>query len=76
MSVEKVNLDKELYDEIVNWLTEYEKRPRVLTHDQMSSLHSLSTKMGRPSKPSGCGSCNMKALDNLRAYKHQYENPE
>lgn len=76
MSVTKFNLNEELYNEVVEFLTEYEKTPRRLTHDQLSTLHALSTKIGRPSKPSGCGSCNIKALDNLRAYKHQYENPE
>ncbi len=76
MSVSKFNLSQELYDEITQWLEEYEKKPRVLTHNQLSSLHSLSTKIGRPSKPSGCGSCNTIALDNLRAYKYQFENPE
>lgn len=74
MGVNKFNLNEQLYIRICEWLTEYEKRPRRLTNQQLMSLHVLSTEAGFPSRPSGCGSCNQRALDNLYNYKTNYEN--
>ena len=77
MSVVKFNLNKELYDQINEFLIEYQKKPRVLTNAQMESLHVLAGKAtGERSIPSGCGSCNSRALDKLFGYIQQYENPE
>jgi hypothetical protein len=77
MSVVRFNLNQPLYNEICEFLTEYQKKPRVLTNSQMESLHVLAGKAtGERSIPSGCGSCNSRALDKLFGYKQQYENPE
>jgi hypothetical protein len=77
MSVVKFNLNQSLYNEINEFLIEYQKKPRVLTNSQMESLHVLATKAtGERSVPSGCGSCNSRALDKLFGYIQQYENPE
>jgi hypothetical protein len=76
MSVNKFTHKKEVYDRICAFLTEYELKPRVLVSKQLTELHILSTEAGRPSKPTGCGSCNRIALDVLYAYKRTYENPE
>jgi hypothetical protein len=77
MSVVKFNLNKELYDQINEFLIEYQKKPRVLTNSQLESLHVLATKAtGERSIPNGCGSCNSRAIDKLFGYIQQYENPE
>jgi hypothetical protein len=77
MSVVKFNLNQSLYNEVCEFLTEYEKKPRVLTNSQLESLHVLTTKVtGERSIPSGCGSCNSRALEKLIGYKYQYENKD
>jgi hypothetical protein len=76
MAVNKFTHKIEVYDRICAFLIQYELKPRFLSAQQLTELHILSTEAGKPSKPSGCGSCNRIALDVLYAYKHTYENPE
>lgn len=73
MGVNKFNLNEQLYLRICEWIKEYEKTPRKVNNQQLIQLHALSTEAGFPSRPSGCGSCNLRALDNLYNYKRTYE---
>ena len=73
MAVNKFNFNPELYHEINDFISELAKNPNSLTKLQVIKLHQLSTKIGFPSRPSGCGACNSRARRNLINYVTQYE---
>jgi hypothetical protein len=75
MAVIKFNLKQEYYDEAIALLDEI-NNTRTINGDQLKRLHGLVTKCGYNSSPGGCASCNRKALNVLKGFIHQYENPE
>jgi len=75
MAVLKFTLTEENYNLAVVFMDEI-NNTRTISRDQLVRLHALSTKLGVPSSPGGCSSCNRKALDIVKAYIYQYENRE
>lgn len=73
MSINKFTYDEALYKEIEEFLIELNKTPTSLTKPQMVKLHQLSTRIGLPSRPSGCGACNSRARRNIQNYFNTFK---